>query len=107
SFFEGYAAILRTGRGARTYTYIFLNAMFHSGVFTWLGVLLHDRFDLGDAGIGLGLIGYGVPGLLLGPTIGKVVDRHGRRWIIPMGMGVAALSAVLLAPRWPLVVAIA
>lgn len=105
SFVRGYAAVVRTPRGARTYAFIFLNAVFHSGVFTWLGVLLHDRFGLGDAGIGLALLGYGVPGLFLGPTIGRIVDRHGRRWIIPAGLLVAAATALLLAPDWPLAVA--
>jgi predicted MFS family arabinose efflux permease len=102
SFFSDCVAVLSNWRAARTYSYVFLNAVFHSGVFTWLGVLLHDRFGLSDVGIGLALLGYGVPGLLLGPAIGRVVDRHGRRWMIPAGMLVAATSAALLAPRWPL-----
>jgi predicted MFS family arabinose efflux permease len=101
-FATGYFALLRLSRGARTYTFIFLNAVFHAGVFTWLGALLHDRFALGDAGIGLALLGYGVPGLFLGPTIGKVVDRHGRRYLIPAGLLTASLSAALLIPIWPL-----
>jgi predicted MFS family arabinose efflux permease len=102
---SGYLALLRTRRGGRTYLYIFLNAVFHSGVFTWLGVLLHDRFGLGEAGIGLALLGYGVPGLFLGPTIGNIVDRHGRRLIIPTGLLVAAGTAATLAPNWPIGVA--
>ena len=101
----GYRDLLRSWRGSRTYLFIFLNAVFHSGVFTWLGVLLHDRFGLGEAGIGLALLGYGVPGLFLGPTIGRVVDRHGRRLIIPAGFLVAAISAAMLAPHWSLALA--
>lgn len=97
-----FAALLSTRRGARTFGYIFANAVFHSGVFTWLGVLLHDRYGLGEAGIGLALLGYGVPGFLLGPTIGRIVDRHGRRRIIPAGLLVAAASAAALAPYGPL-----
>jgi predicted MFS family arabinose efflux permease len=104
-FLFGYGVLLRTWRAVRTYAFIFLNAIFHAGVFTWLGVLLHDRYHLGDVGIGLALLGYGVPGLLLGPTIGKIVDRRGRRYIIPAGFFVAAISAALLAPSAPLIVA--
>jgi predicted MFS family arabinose efflux permease len=105
TFMTGYGALFRTVRGARTYLFIFLNAAFHSGVFTWLGVLLHDRFGLGEAGIGLALLGYGVPGLILGPTIGKIVDRRGRRRLIPLGMLIAAATAATLAPNWPLAIA--
>ena len=102
----GYASLLSRWRGARTYGYITLNAMFHSGVFTWIGVLLHDRFGLGETGIGLALLGYGVPGMVLGPAIGKIVDRHGRRNLIPAGLLIAASAAALLAPAWPLAVAV-
>lgn len=97
SQFAGYLALLRSHRGVRTYGYIILNGIFHSGVFTWLGALLHDRYELGDMGIGLALLGYGIPGLLLGPAIGKVVDRQGRRLLIPAGLLTAATAAILLA----------
>lgn len=105
SFVTDIGVLLSSARGSKTYSYVFFNAVFHSGVFTWLGVLLHDRYGLNDAGIGLALLGYGVPGLVLGPTIGKFVDRYGRRRIIPAGLLVAAASAAILAPRWPLVLA--
>jgi hypothetical protein len=38
--------------------------MFHSGVFTWLGVHFERRYGVGSVGIGLMLVGYGVPGFL-------------------------------------------
>lgn len=106
AFVAGYGRVLRSSRAARTYGYIFLNAMFHSGVFTWLGVLFRDRYGLGEVGIGLALLGYGVPGFLLGPAIGRVVDRYGRRWIIPAGLVIAASTAFTMAPRGPLWVAV-
>ena len=37
---RGYLGLLSTARGQRTYGYVFVNSMFHSGVFTWLGVYL-------------------------------------------------------------------
>ena len=98
----GYVKLLKLRRARRTYAYIFANAVFHSGVFTWLGVYLHDRFGLGEMGIGLALLGYGVPGLVFGPLIGKAVDRYGRRRFIPAGLAAAALSAALLVPHSPL-----
>ncbi|QYU68541.1 MFS transporter [Leptolyngbya sp. 15MV] len=74
----GFGHLLATPRGARTYGFVLWNALFHSGVFTWLGVYFQRRYGLGEVGIGLALAGYGVPGFLLGPVIGSLADRYGR-----------------------------
>jgi len=89
---RGYRVLLTTGRGQRTYAYVLLNAMFHSGVFTWLGLYFAQRHRLGEVGIGLALMGYGVPGFVFGPIIGRAADRWGRRWLLPAGLGIAGLS---------------
>lgn len=88
-----------------TYAYVLLNAMFHSGVFTWLGLHFGERYALGDVGIGLALLGYGVPGMLFGPAIGRLAVRHGRRLLIPGGLTIAAVSALLLVPAAPVIAA--
>ncbi|PXY17766.1 MFS transporter [Prauserella coralliicola] len=98
----GYVALLRHARGQRTYGYVLINAVLHSGIYTWLGVYLHQRFGLGELGIGLTLLGYGIPGLLLGPVIGRLADRYGRARIIPAGLAVGAVCALLLAIPLPL-----
>jgi predicted MFS family arabinose efflux permease len=103
---SGYLELVQSPRGAKTYSFIFANAIFHSGVFTWIGVHLHERYGLGAAGIGLTLLGYGIPGFLLGPVIGRWVDRFGRRYFIPAGFLIAASAAALLIPNTPLAVAI-
>ena len=95
----GYRSVLLSQRGGRTYSYVFLNAIFHSAVFTWLGLYFVQRHGLSEVGIGLALLGYGIPGFLFGPAIGRAADRCGRRWLIPAGLSVAALSAVALVPR--------
>lgn len=100
---DGYRHLLTFPRGRRTYTYVFGNAVFHSGVFTWLGVYFSRRYGLGEVGIGLALLGYGVPGFLLGPVIGRAADRWGRRWLLPSGIIIAAVAASLLILRLPLV----
>jgi MFS family permease len=41
--------------------------------------------------------------MLLGPVIGRVADRYGRKRIIPVGIFVAAVSAVALIPRSPFI----
>ena len=101
-----YRALLAPGRGLRTYVFVLVNAIFHSGIFTWLGLYFARRYGLGEAGIGLALLGYGVPGFLLGPVIGRAADRRGRRWLIPAGLGLAAGTALLLAPDIPLAFAV-
>lgn len=93
----GYWALLVSGRGRRTYGYVLFNAVFHSGVYTWLGLYFARRYGLGELGIGLALLGYGVPGLLLGPPIGRAADRWGRSWLIPGGLAIAGISAATLA----------
>jgi predicted MFS family arabinose efflux permease len=101
----GYWALLRTARGRRTYGYVFLNAVFHSGVFTWLGVYFSHRYGVGEVGIGLALLGYGVPGFLFGPAIGRLADHFGRSRLIPLGLFLAGTSAAALALDIPIVAA--
>lgn len=99
----GYRTLLGAKRGRNTYIYVLLNAIFHSGVFTWLGLYFAQRYRLGEIGIGLALLGYGVPGFLLGPLIGHAADRWGRRWLIPAGLAIGAVSASILIPDQPII----
>lgn len=99
---HGYGRLLRLARARRTYGYVLLNAILQSGVFTWLGVYLHERFGLNETGIGLMLLGYGVPGMLFGPIIGKLADRYGRSTIVPGGVVLTGLCALALAAPLPL-----
>jgi len=103
--FRGYASLLGSPRGQRTYGYVFLNSIFHSGVFTWLGVYLQRRYGLGPVGIGLALLGYGIPGFLFGPLIGRAADRWGRGRLLPIGLGLSALAAALLLVDFPVILA--
>jgi predicted MFS family arabinose efflux permease len=100
--FAGYSTVLATFRGKRTYAYVFLNGIFHSGVYTWLGLYLSQRYNLGEIGIGLAIFGYGVPGLIFSPLIGRAADRWGRRWLIPPGLAVAAVAGAALSFQIPL-----
>jgi predicted MFS family arabinose efflux permease len=99
---RNYWELLRDPRGARTYGMILLNGMFHSGIFAWLGLYFSRRYGLGDRGIGLALLGYGVPGFLLGPIMGHAADRFGRRLVIPAGLLLAAGCALALIPSGPI-----
>lgn len=99
--FRGYVSLIRLKRGLRTYIYVFLNGVLHSGIYTWLGYLFFVRYDLGEVGIGIALLGYGIPGFLFGPAIGKLADRVGRRRLIPAGLVIAGMSSILLAFHLP------
>ena len=96
--FRGYRELVKNPRGGRTYTFIFFNGVFHSGVFTWLGLYLNQRYGLGDIEVGIALLGYGLPGMLLGPYIGKLADRHGRHLLIPAGFLLASLCVYMMIP---------
>lgn len=102
--FAGYLALLHLSRARRAYTYIAVNALIQAGIYAWLGVYLADRYALGPVGIGLALLGYGIPGFLLGPAIGRAADRHGRALLIPAGVAVGGVAAFALAVPLPLVV---
>lgn len=102
---QGYWSLLGSTRGRRTYSYVFLNAVFHSGVFTWLGVYFSRRYGVGEIGIGLALLGYGVPGFIFGPAIGHLADRFGRNYLIPLGLALAGTAAAALALPIPIVLA--
>ncbi|MGH8153281.1 MAG: MFS transporter [Rhodanobacteraceae bacterium] len=99
---RGYGRLLGLARARRTYGYVLLNAILQSGVFTWLGVYLHERFGLSETGIGLVLLGYGIPGMLFGPIIGKLADRYGRSIIVPTGVVLTGACALALAASPPL-----
>lgn len=103
--FRGYADLLGTARGQRTYGSVLVNSMFHSGVFTWLGVYLEQKHHLGAVGIGLALLGYGVPGFAFGPVIGRAADRRGRARLIPIGLFAGALAAAALLLHFPVILA--
>jgi len=92
----GYKNIFVLPRGWRTYVFVLFNSMFHSGVFAWAGYFFYKNYHLSEKGVGLALLGYGIPGLLLGPFLGKFADKYGRNRIIPIGISVGAFSAFLL-----------
>jgi predicted MFS family arabinose efflux permease len=82
-----------------------LSIQFHSGVFTWLGVNFHQRYGVSSVGIGLAILGHGVPGFLLGPLIGGMADRWGRARLLPIGLGLSAFAAALFVLGFPVLLA--
>ncbi len=97
-----YVTLVSSRRGATVYGYVFLNGVFHSGVFSWLGVYFTQRYALESGRLGFALLGYGIPGFLLGPVVGRYADRFGRRWLIRGGLVLAGLCAFALTRSLPL-----
>lgn len=98
-----YKALLGSKRGIQTYSYVLFNGIFHSGTFTWLGLYFAQHYGLNATGIGLSILGYGIPGLLFGPLIGRLADRFGRNKLIPMGIIISGLTAITFALGLPLI----
>ncbi len=95
-----FGRLVGQARGASTYGYVLLNSIFHGGVYTWLGVYFQERYGLGEVGIALAIVGYGIPGFVFGRPIGRLADRWGRRRLLPPGLAIGALSALALVPEW-------
>lgn len=93
---SGFYKLLSSGRGLKTYSFVFWNGIFHSGIYTWLGLYFSQKHELDEFGIGLAILGYGLPGFLFGSLIGRAADKWGRFLIIVTGLGIAAVATVLL-----------
>ncbi|MDT0691353.1 MFS transporter [Salegentibacter sp. F188] len=101
----GFYRLLAFPRGLRTYLFVFWNGIFHSGIYTWLGVYFVQKYDLGPLEIGLAILGYGLPGFFFGSLIGRTADRLGRYPIILIGLATAAIATASLALEIPVLVA--
>jgi predicted MFS family arabinose efflux permease len=100
-----YAKLVSTRRGATVYGLVLVNGAFHGGIFAWLGVYFVERHALTSRELGLAMLGYGIPGFLFGPVIGKMADRRGRRGMVRLGLVLAASCAFALAEPLPVMVA--
>lgn len=98
-----YKELFTSKRSIRTYSFVLFNGIFHSGIFTWLGFYFSEHYGLNETEIGLSILGYGIPGLLLGPLIGRLADRYGRSKLIPTGIVISGLSALTFALDIPLI----
>ena len=103
--FKGYKQLLTSLRGRSAYFYVFLNGIFASGVYTWLALYFERNFSLNGWQIGLALLGYGIPGFVFGPFIGRLADKFGRSKLLPLGLFLGGLSASMLIFNIPLTIA--
>ena len=94
--FKSYKELLLTKRGGTAYLYVMLNGIFTSGVYTWLAYYLEKTYNLSGRSIAFALLGYGIPGLVFGPLIGRLVDRYGRSKLLPSGLALGSSSVFTL-----------
>jgi predicted MFS family arabinose efflux permease len=97
----GYGDVLRQARARRVYAFIVLGGLCSSGLASWFGVYVHERFGLGSLAIGGAYLAYGLLGGV-SPFVGALADRVGRGLIIPGGLAAMALGALLVALPGPL-----
>ena len=79
----------------RIYTFIFLNGVFHSGLFVWTSYYFSVGYRLGYQGTGLVLLIFSLPGLLLAASIGTATRRYGVKAMVFSGISVISLTIVI------------
>lgn len=59
--------VFRTiGKSLHVYAFVFLTAVFHSGVFVWISTYFTSHYQLGEFHIATDLIIFGIPGFVVG-----------------------------------------
>ncbi len=97
----GYRDVLRLARARWVYGFIVLGGLCSSGIASWFGVYVHERFGLGSLAIGGAYLAYGLLGGV-SPLVGALADRVGRGRLIPGGLAAMALGALTIALQGPL-----
>ena len=95
--------LLRKETGRKIYGFIFLNGIFHSGLFVWISYYFSVTYQFDNRATGLALLLFSLPGLLMAIAIATATERYGRTKIIFAGMFLISLTIGLLiikAPFW-------
>jgi predicted MFS family arabinose efflux permease len=106
---DAYAALLHRPAGRWLMTVAFINGFcLFGGAFPFVGSYLIERFGLSAALAGVVVAGFGLGALLYTRIARRLVAHFGeRRLLLRGGVGLAlGLLALLLAPDWPLVLAV-
>jgi predicted MFS family arabinose efflux permease len=74
--------------------FILLNGIFHSGLFVWTSTLLTHRYSLGNINVGLLLLDFGLPGLILVIILG--LYSKGPSVIVMELMGLVILGMCII-----------
>lgn len=97
--------LLAKKAGKKMYGFIFLNGIFHSGLFVWISYYFDIRYHLADQAAGLALLLFGLPGLLMAVGIGTATQKYGSGKVILLGLLLVAVTVGLLVAYTPVWVA--
>lgn len=76
--------------------FILLNGIFHSGLFVWTSTVLTARYGLGEIPVGLLLLDFGLPGLILVIILGIFSKGPSRLKMEFMGLGILGFCITLI-----------
>ena len=99
-----YAAIVRLPKARLVMLAVFAEAVFFFGAFSFVGVLMRERFGLPYTVIGLAIAGFGASGLLYTRAVRWLLGRYGQGGMVLRG-GLACgacFMGIALAPAWPI-----
>ena len=84
--------------------FVFCEMALFFGAYSFLGVLLRERFDLSFTLVGLIIAGFGVGGLIYSSLVRILLARFGQRGCVLLGgtLGGSLYLAILVVPNWPL-----
>jgi len=99
-----YAAIVKLPKARLVMIAVFAEALFFFGAFSFIGVLMRERFGLSYTVIGLAVAGFGLGGLLYTRAVRRLLGRYGQRGMALRGGLACGLCylGIALAPVWPL-----
>jgi predicted MFS family arabinose efflux permease len=93
--------LLKNHAGKKIYCFIFLNGVFHSGMFVWISYYFSTAYHFDDRSMGLGLLLFSLPGLLMAVSITTAIARYGSYKVIFAGLFVITLTIGLMAVQAP------
>lgn len=94
--------LLSSSEGKKIYPFIYLNGIFHSGLFIWTSYYFSTDYDFGNQGTGLILLLFSLPGLLLAVSVGSAVKKYGVPRIMFWGLVMVGAAVAVLSLRPPL-----
>lgn len=98
-------SIIRRRHAKRVLAVVFLELFFLYACFSFLGVMLREKFDLSFTLVGTVLAGFGMGGLVYILFVRIILAHLGQRGCVSVGGVVSglALAGAAVAPWWPLV----
>lgn len=102
STFRGFYEVLSQARARRVYALVFFEGVFLWGVTNYLGLYIHDRYDLDAFATGSALAVMGIGMFAVGLSLGPLQRAITERGVAGLGGVSAAIGLGLVIPAWHL-----